>query len=66
MNYAFFGNELLTLVFVDEILWCDRSNEASPAILSHNYGSTTFFHHFTKFNFFSKKFLLKFDYYILK
>lgn len=52
MNYAFSGNELLTLVFVDEILWCDRSNETSPAVLSHNYGSSTFFHHFTKFNFF--------------
>ena len=26
---------ILTFEFVDQILWCDHSNETSPAVLSH-------------------------------
>ena len=48
MNDGFFGKELLTFVFVDEILWYYHSNETSPAVLSQNYGSNTCFSPFYK------------------
>ena len=46
---------VLTFESVDEILWCDQSNETSSAVLLHG---TICFQYFTKLNL---EFFLNFD-----
>ena len=36
-------NVVLTFEYVDEILWCDHSNETSSAVLLHGTAASFFF-----------------------
>ena len=42
---------VLTFESVDEILWCDHSNESSSTVLSHGTVSFTLFYNILNFNY---------------